>query len=152
MSTNVPNPSEEIFREQIPWLDESLVLVGTRAGEVVRLDLTRKTPISDFPNLEGLEGLEGVKELETRIHMVCTFRDGKIKFIKDKILISGNYMSKADNITRTGSKFIDISDSEKLCLSVMPHGYDPTKMPDLMKDPIWQRIIDHMKIEHVMAS
>ena len=70
MSTNVPNPSEEIFREQIPWLDESLVLVGTRAGEVVRLDLTRKTPISDFPNLEGLEGLEGVKELETRIHMV----------------------------------------------------------------------------------
>lgn len=140
----MPNKSEEIFREQVPWLDESLTLVGIRAGEVVRLDLIRKTPISDFSNLKGLEGLEGVKELETKIHVVCEFKNGNIKFIKDT--------SKADNITRTGSKFIDISDSEKLCLSVMPHGYDPTKMPDLMKDPIWQRIIDHMKIEHVMAS
>lgn len=120
----------EIFREKIPWLDESLSLVGIRKNEIINLMIVRTT--------------NGV---ETKIQDVCEFKNGKMSFnIKERLSYYYSQYSTQNNT------FTNITSTEKLCLSILPHGYNPTKIPEILKNPVWQHIIDYMKVEYVMTS
>jgi hypothetical protein len=113
---------EEVFRERVPWLDESLFLVGASNGNKVNLVLIRRTG--------------GIPSYDNEVHKVCDFSGGNIVFDKKQVWPPG----------------VPLTDAERLCFSVMPKDFNPVRMPTILADPYWQWIIDHMRAAFVMTS
>jgi len=105
--------SEEVLRERVPWLDETVALVAEQRGPKTTLRLVAG---------------------ERTVHEVCEFAGGEVAFLKKADLPAGL-----------------VSDAERLCLSVIPRGFNPVRMTDVLKDPFWQYVLDHMRAAHVMT-
>jgi len=129
---------EEIFREKIPWLDDSMVLVGTRAAVLIGTRTERKICFAIFRK---------TKESEEKMYDVCEFKNGRIRHSRyERIFASEG--TPASSLTES---MLSLNDAEKLCVSII-HTHDITSISNIIQDPFWQRIIDYMKIEDVMAS
>lgn len=115
----------EIFRDKVPWLDESVSIVGVQTSKKAKLKLVR---------------LEKTGK-EVNIHDICEFYDGEISF------------SMAQRFTTSSeSPLATVTDAERLCLSVMPRGYNTTKMSEVLANPFWEYVIGHFRAAYVMES
>jgi len=113
----------EIFRDKVPWLDESMSLVGVQEGNKARLDLVR------------LDNKSGV---DIMVCSICNFDGGDVMFLR---FITGD---------EKGS--FALEDSEILCLSIIPKGFNIMKMAEILKDPFWQYVLNHFKASFIMDS
>jgi len=109
---------EEVLRERVPWLDESLSLVASQDGKRVTLRLVAA----------GDMGCAAERD----VHDVCEFKDGDVLFLRKDL---------PDGLA---------SDAERLCLSTMPRDFSPVRMPEVMRSPFWQFVLDHMRAVYVM--
>lgn len=76
---------------------------------------------------------------ERIVHDVCEFDGGEVVFLKKR---------KDGPDPPAGL----LSDAERLCLSAMPRDYNPVRIAEVLSDPFWQYVLDHMRAAHVMES
>ncbi|MFA5202903.1 MAG: hypothetical protein WC708_00605 [Lentisphaeria bacterium] len=56
------------------------------------------------------------------------------------------------NIPIVGVQAQQMTDAEKLCLSVMPKNYGMSgEIAKIMKDPWWQKILDYISVHYTMS-
>lgn len=75
----------------------------------------------------------GLPSYDRKVHDVCEFAGGEV------IWHPPDYPGV-------------MNDAERLCLSVMPKDFNPIKMPEVLRDPYWQWILDHMRAAYIMSS
>jgi hypothetical protein len=66
--------------------------------------------------------------------------------------INGIPAFKSNNIPIIGAEAQQMTHAEKLCLSVMPRSYGMSgEIAKIMKDPWWQKILDHISVHYIMS-
>ena len=66
--------------------------------------------------------------------------------------INGVPVFKSNNIPIIGAEAQQMTNAEKLCLSVMPRSYGMSgEIARIMKDPWWQKILDYISVHYTMS-
>lgn len=112
-----------VFEKPIPWMRHSRVVVE----RIDTIDARRFNLIV----------LMGVTNVERRT--IGTFEKGEIKWIKKDIPVIESLLSQ----------------SERLCFEILPrdaHNSQTFRFSEVLKDPLWQEVLDSMEVRDLMES
>jgi hypothetical protein len=119
-----------------PWSDSLAIIMEKVYSEEVPwisglwLELWKSTGKNNYH----------IRLRKNEVREICDFTNG-IPIFKENT-----------NIPIVGTQAQQLTNAEKLCLSVMPKNYGISgEIADIMKDPWWQKILDYISVHYVMS-